>query len=281
MYHAYQSVVAGGVCPIFARGRAAARAQWAVIDAPAIAQLIQEVQTMQQQLQVAQAQLQQAQQALQSMTGDRGMEQLLERHQPATTCRRSWTQITSAAAGRRRVPGTRVRRAQRHQRERGLVAGAAGELSAADQQQILAARQTVALRQALAQEALANASNRFAAIQSLIAAISTAGDQKAILDLQTRISAELRHAAKRANQAAGADSGEPRAGIGERRSGSASRRIAGQGRFDTPLSAGAVAVRRASHGIFCDILVPGSTVSSPPTSETTRRVWPRCSSPRW
>ena len=64
-------------------------------------------------------------------------------------------------------------------------------LSASDQQQILAARQTVALRQSLAQEALANSSARFAAIQSLIAAISTADDQKAILDLQARISAEL------------------------------------------------------------------------------------------
>jgi type IV secretion system protein VirB5 len=47
------------------------------------------------------------------------------------------------------------------------------------------------MQQALAQEALANASGRFAAIQGLIAAISTAGDQKAILDLQARISAEL------------------------------------------------------------------------------------------
>ena len=47
------------------------------------------------------------------------------------------------------------------------------------------------MQQALAHEALANASNRFAAIQSLISAISTAADQKAILDLQARISAEL------------------------------------------------------------------------------------------
>jgi type IV secretion system protein VirB5 len=47
------------------------------------------------------------------------------------------------------------------------------------------------LQQALAQEALANASGRFSSIQSLIAAISTASDQKAILDLQARIGAEL------------------------------------------------------------------------------------------
>jgi hypothetical protein len=43
----------------------------------------------------------------------------------------------------------------------------------------------------LSQQALANASNRFASIQSLIAAIPTATDQKGILDLQARISAEL------------------------------------------------------------------------------------------
>ena len=47
------------------------------------------------------------------------------------------------------------------------------------------------MRQALAQEALANSSSRFAALQSLIAAIGTATDQKGILDLQARITAEL------------------------------------------------------------------------------------------
>ena len=55
----------------------AARAQWAVIDVPAIVQLVQEVQTMQQQLATARQQLQSAQQSLQAMTGDRGMSRLL------------------------------------------------------------------------------------------------------------------------------------------------------------------------------------------------------------
>ena len=64
-------------------------------------------------------------------------------------------------------------------------------LSPADQRQIQAARQWSAMQQALAREALANASNRFASIQSLISAIPTATDQKGILDLQARISAEL------------------------------------------------------------------------------------------
>jgi type IV secretion system protein VirB5 len=64
-------------------------------------------------------------------------------------------------------------------------------LSPADQQQILAARQSSATRLAISQSALVNASNRFAAIQSLINAMSSATDQKGILDLQARINAEL------------------------------------------------------------------------------------------
>ena len=76
----------------------AAWAQWAVIDAPAIVQLIQEVQTTAQQLQTAKDQLLQAKQALQTMTGDRGMEQLLSgtvrNYLPS-----DWTQVTGALQG--------------------------------------------------------------------------------------------------------------------------------------------------------------------------------------
>jgi hypothetical protein len=64
-------------------------------------------------------------------------------------------------------------------------------LSRADQIQIQDARQWIAVRQALAEAALATSSQRFASLQSLIAAISTAADQKATLDLQARISVEL------------------------------------------------------------------------------------------
>src|SRR6267142_3727367 len=76
----------------------AARAQWAVIDVPAIAQLVQEVQTMQQQLATAREQLQSAQQALQVMTGDRGMGRLLggaaRNYLPS-----NWSQVMSALQG--------------------------------------------------------------------------------------------------------------------------------------------------------------------------------------
>src|SRR3984893_15243868 len=76
----------------------AARAQWAVIDVPAIAQLVQEVQTMQQQLATARQQLQSAQQALQFMTGDRGMERLLSGH-TRNYLPSNWAQVTSALQG--------------------------------------------------------------------------------------------------------------------------------------------------------------------------------------
>jgi type IV secretion system protein VirB5 len=170
----------------------AARAQWAVIDMPAIVQLVQEVQTMQQQLTVARNELQSTQQTLQAMTGDRGMVGLLggtnRNYLPA-----NWTQVTSAFQG----TGTGGYAGLSTDVQTAMATNAVlppqrlATLSPAEQQQIQASRQWSAMQQALAHEALANSSNRFAAIQSLIAAISTATDQKAILDLQARISAEL------------------------------------------------------------------------------------------
>jgi type IV secretion system protein VirB5 len=169
-----------------------ARAQLAVIDVPAIVQLLKEVQTTEQQLAVAGNQLLSAQQTLQAMTGNRGMAQLLSgttRNYLPT----NWPQVMSAAQG----PGTSGYAGFSTGVQSAMAANAVlspqrlSTLSAVDQQQIQSARQASAVQQALAGEALTNSSNRFAAIQSLIAAISTAADQKAILDLQARISAEL------------------------------------------------------------------------------------------
>jgi type IV secretion system protein VirB5 len=169
----------------------AARAQWAVIDAPAIVQLIQEVQTMQEALQTARDQLTQAKQTLQTMTGNRGMERLLggtsRNYLPS-----SWSELTGAMRG-----GTGSYTGLSSDVRNAIATNAVltpqqlSMLSTSDQQHIVASRQSSALQQALAQEALANASGRFASIQGLVAAIGTAGDQKAILDLQARITAEL------------------------------------------------------------------------------------------
>jgi type IV secretion system protein VirB5 len=167
-----------------------ARAQWAVIDAPAIVQLIQEVQTMQEELQTTRDQLTQAKQTLQTMTGDRGMEWLLSgtsrNYLPS-----SWSDLTGAMRGAGGYAGLSADVRNAIATNAVLTPQQLSMLSASDQQHIAAGRQTSALQQALAQEALANASGRFASIQSLVAAIATAGDQKAILDLQARITAEL------------------------------------------------------------------------------------------
>jgi type IV secretion system protein VirB5 len=170
----------------------AARAQWAVIDVPAIAQLIQEVQTMQQQLATARSQLQSTEQALQAMTGSRGMQTLL-----SGTTRNylpvNWTQITNVLQGQPVSGYSIFSAAVRSTMSANAILSPQrlAVLSASDQQQIQAARQSSAIQQVLSQQALANASDRFASIQSLIAAIPTATDQKGILDLQARISAEL------------------------------------------------------------------------------------------
>jgi type IV secretion system protein VirB5 len=168
----------------------AARAQWAVVDLGAITQLIQEVQTMSQQLITAQAQLQQAKSTLQSMSGGRGMQTLLSgtnrNYLPTSS-----SQLTSAMQGSGSYPGLSLDVRNATNANAVLTAAQLAALSPADQQRIAAARQAAALRQALAQEALANSSSRFAALQSLISTIGSAGDQKAILDLQARITAEL------------------------------------------------------------------------------------------
>ena len=76
----------------------AARAQWAVIDVGAIVQLVQEVQEMEQEVAVARSQLQQADQALQSMSGNRGMQNLLSgtnrNYLPS-----NWNQLSGVRAG--------------------------------------------------------------------------------------------------------------------------------------------------------------------------------------
>ena len=170
----------------------AARAQWAVVDVGTIAQLIQQLQIMERQLTTSRGQLLSSQQVLQAMSGDRGMENLLSGTQ-RNYLPTNWAQLMVVLLGR--PTGTYAGLSGSVQSN--VAANAVlspqqlATLSSSDQQQIQAARQLSAMQQAVSQAALANASGRFAAIQTLISAISTAKDQKASLDLQARISAEL------------------------------------------------------------------------------------------
>ena len=168
----------------------AAHAQWAVIDVGAIAQLLQEVQTLRQQLVTAQAQLNQAESALATMTGNRGMQLLLNgtvrNYLPTSS-----SQLTAASQGAGAYPGL-VSGVQASMSSNAVMSPSQlAALPPPAQQQVVSDRQAIALRQALAAQALSNSSARFASIQSLIAAIPSAQDQKGILDLQARISAEL------------------------------------------------------------------------------------------
>lgn len=175
---------------LFAAVAPAAHAQWAVVDVGAIAQLVRQVTTMQQQLTTARDQLTQAQAQLQSMTGGRGMEQLLSatvrNYLPA-----NWAELDAAV----RQTGSAYQ-ALTADVQAAINAIAVltpqqlAALSAAEREQLEDARRAAAMLQTTARQALQATSDRFAAIQQLINAIPGAQDQKAILDLQARISAE-------------------------------------------------------------------------------------------
>jgi len=168
----------------------AAHAQFAVIDVAAVAQLVTEVQNLEQALTVAREHLTEAQTELRSMTGDRGMEQLLagvnRNYLPA-----DWEQLTAALNNTSSAYAALSAAVQQAVTEDTvLTAQQLATLSPAAQQQLVADRGTAALLQAVSRQALANSSSRFADLQQLISTIGTASDQKGILDLNARIGAE-------------------------------------------------------------------------------------------
>ncbi len=158
-----------------------------VTDVGAIMQLIMQLQTLEQEVETARQTLDQARSEYQSMTGGRGMERLLSgvdrNYLPST-----WADIQSlqgsatalAAAVRQKTAAATV-----------LTQEQLGALAPEARQSLEADRRSVAVLQTLSQQALATASTRFASLQSLIDAVGSASDQKAALDLQARVGAEL------------------------------------------------------------------------------------------
>lgn len=168
----------------------AAHAQFAVIDVASVTQLVQEVQTAVQELQTAQSELAQARQSYQSMTGTRGMQNLLS----GTNRNYLPTDVTSLEAtlsGSGGSYGALATSVQTAIATNAVLSPATlASLSAAERNAILAQRQTVALQEGISAQALTNSSARFAQVQQLINTIGSAQDPKAVLDLQARISAE-------------------------------------------------------------------------------------------
>jgi hypothetical protein len=171
-------------------GAPAAHAQWAVIDVGAIAQLVQQIATMRDQLSTARNQLRQAENAYRSMTGGRGMHQLLS-NQQRNYLPQDWAQLE--AAMRQSIGNYGAFHSQISSLMNAnavLTPTQLASLSPRERDQVEAGRRSAAMLQATMRQALSTTSGRFAAIQQLIGAISSASDQKAILDLQARIAAE-------------------------------------------------------------------------------------------
>ena len=166
-----------------------AHAQWAVIDVGAIAQLIQEVSTLEQSLQTAQGELQQAQAQYQSLTGTRGMQNLLA-GQLRNYLPTSLSGLTTSLQGGSGFASLTSAMQSASQSNALLNAQQLAILPPEDRQRLVEARNTVALLQGLTGTAVANASGRFSSLQQLIEAIGGAADPKAVMDLQARIVAE-------------------------------------------------------------------------------------------
>ncbi|HEY6454821.1 MAG TPA: type IV secretion system protein [Steroidobacteraceae bacterium] len=185
-----RAYLSGLIVLLFVGSTFRAQAQFAVIDVSALAQLLQQVQTLSQALTTARGQLAQAQQEYQSITGTRGMQNLLSgtvrNYLPSNIAdlTSALSQVNSGYSGLSAAIQAAVHS------NAVLTAQQLAALPADQQARISARRSTIALLQAITSSALSNSSSRFAAIQQLINAIGSASDQKAALDLQARIAAE-------------------------------------------------------------------------------------------
>jgi type IV secretion system protein VirB5 len=168
----------------------AAYAQWAVVDVGAIAQLVEQLQTMQQQLDTARNQLDAQRTHYSSITGSRGMQMLL-RGVNRNYMPQDWAALVAAAQGAQGAYSALAAEVDAATRANAVLSAAQlVALSPAERADIEATRRTTAMMQGLARQALQATSNRFASIEQLIDAIANASDQKAVLDLQARIGAE-------------------------------------------------------------------------------------------
>ncbi len=182
--------VIGIVVALLCWGVQPAHAQFAVIDIGAITQLITEVEQLDEQINIAHEHLTQAKAAYAAITGGRGMDLLL-----SDTVRNylpeDWAQLVDAMNGVQGAFGALARDVNATVERNAVLSQAAlNDLAAPEREALIARRRSVAVLEALARTALANASDRFGRLQQLIDAIPRATDEKAVLDLQARIGAE-------------------------------------------------------------------------------------------
>ncbi len=168
-----------------------AHAQLAVIDVASLTQLLAQAQTLMQQLQAARTQIAQAQTLYQSMTGSRGMQQLLN-NVPLNYLPVNWMQLSGVAQGNAGAyPALAAGVSNALAGNAVLTPAQLTALSADERTTVTDQRQSVALLQGLVQQALSTSSGRFADIEQLVRTIPTALDQKGVLELQAAIGSEL------------------------------------------------------------------------------------------
>ena len=179
-------VALGTVCP------APARAGMPVIDTANLVQAMQQVVSWGQQLQAMAAHLQQLQHTYQSVTGPRGMQNLL----PIGLRARNYLPPDYAEL-MNVINGTSITYARLAGQVQGLIqtnavlsTGRIATLSPQAQQLLAQGRQAAAALAMLSQQTHANASTNFTALQGLIAALGNTADTKASADLQGRIQSE-------------------------------------------------------------------------------------------
>lgn len=173
-------------------GVSPAQATMPVIDVAAIAQLIQTILYWENQLQGMKSHLDQLKQTTSALTGGRGMQALLPLAPQARNYLPSnWTDVGSLTSGNANGYGALTALVTARLQGVSVLPQATLAALTPDQRKLLTdGRNSAAVLQALSQTAYASTSARFQQLQSLIQAIGTATDEKAIADLQGRIQAE-------------------------------------------------------------------------------------------
>jgi len=169
-----------------------AHAQWAVIDAANLQESIQEVISWGQQLQGMEQQYNQLVSTYASLTGPRGMQNLL----PISTAQRNYlpmnyTQLQSVMNGTSSsYPVLAVQVSSSVQTNAVLTPAQVSTLSPQAQSYLNQSRRSAATLAMLAQQTQSNASSNFSSQQGLISALGSTTDTKASADLAGRIQSE-------------------------------------------------------------------------------------------
>jgi type IV secretion system protein VirB5 len=165
-------------------------AAWPVIDVRAIAQMTSQLRTLQNQLTTARDQLNEARNTYSSLTGARGMQDLLsdaERNALPTDYQELADVLTNTSAAYS-VLGGHVQ--ELINQNAVLTDEDLAELTPTQRALMEEGRRNAAGLAAITEQVLSDSSTRFEDLQQLITAIGSATDPKAILDLQARVQVE-------------------------------------------------------------------------------------------